>query len=388
MKEQQGKGKDYRRDTLQKYSNFVQTEKEFALIDFRSRHSQASSAIGYGKTLMLFHMLRIQVGDETFKKGLRKFYSQYKFRLAGFTHIKSVFEEISGQDLKRFFNQWIRWTGSPQISLENVTQEDSDNTYRIKFQLNQAGQVYDLLVPISLWSEVSGEPQLFTVRINKAQSVLELKSKSKITRLQVDPQFDVFRRLDENEIPAALAQGYGSTSIVVVLPHKGDASYRHFQALAEQWKQTQAGNWQIVESGNMKALNTADAVWILGNQNPLKNKFSELLPQGVSLNNERLNIEENGYSLKDHSFAACRKKDKQTVCYISEVSNQAIDNLARKLPHYHKYGYLVFRGDDATNVLKGSWTTEKSPFIHDFSKPMNTLSGIKPRQALAVSAFR
>ena len=37
-----------------------------SLVDFRSRRSAASEAVGYGKTAMLFHMLRRSVGDDAF----------------------------------------------------------------------------------------------------------------------------------------------------------------------------------------------------------------------------------------------------------------------------------------------------------------------------------
>ena len=60
IQEQRGKGADYRRDTLQKYRDYVRDGRDFPLTEFRSRHSAATEAVGYGKTLMVFHMLRRQ----------------------------------------------------------------------------------------------------------------------------------------------------------------------------------------------------------------------------------------------------------------------------------------------------------------------------------------
>ena len=39
----------------------------------------------------------------------------------------------------------------------------------------------------------------------------------------------------------------------------------------------------------------------------------------------------------------------------------AIPLLARKIPHYGKYGYLGFSGDAAENSLKGQWTPDTAP---------------------------
>jgi hypothetical protein len=38
-----------------------------------------------------------------------------------------------------------------------------------------------------------------------------------------------------------------------------------------------------------------------------------------------------------------------------------VPGLARKLPHYGKYGYLAFTGAEPENVAKGSWRPVGSP---------------------------
>jgi aminopeptidase N len=103
MKEQQGGGSDYRIATLQKYADYVRGSKDFPLTEFRSRHSPSTEAVGYGKSLMFFHMLRRELGDDNFKKGLREFYRKYKFQFASFEDIRSIFESVSGMDLKPEF---------------------------------------------------------------------------------------------------------------------------------------------------------------------------------------------------------------------------------------------------------------------------------------------
>ena len=74
IKEQRGQGEGYRRDALQKYRDYVKDGDDFPLTEFRSRHNSATEAVGYGKTLMVFHMLRREVGDDTFRQALVRFY--------------------------------------------------------------------------------------------------------------------------------------------------------------------------------------------------------------------------------------------------------------------------------------------------------------------------
>ena len=80
ISEQREQGDDYRRSTLQKFSNVVDATNDFPLNKFISRHDAASEAIGYGKSMMLMHMLRRAVGEENFKKGFALFYQNFRFK--------------------------------------------------------------------------------------------------------------------------------------------------------------------------------------------------------------------------------------------------------------------------------------------------------------------
>ncbi|MDX1812308.1 MAG: M1 family aminopeptidase, partial [Gammaproteobacteria bacterium] len=113
LKEQRGQGANYRRGVLQKYTNFTQNGGDFALDKFIARKDQASEAIGYGKTMMLFHMLRRSLGDKKFIEGLRKLYADYQFKFAAFSDIEKIYSELSHTDMHDFFSQWIERVGAP-----------------------------------------------------------------------------------------------------------------------------------------------------------------------------------------------------------------------------------------------------------------------------------
>ncbi|MFQ5655462.1 MAG: M1 family metallopeptidase [Planctomycetota bacterium] len=113
IKEGQGRGVEYRRDTLKKYRSYVRGARDFPLAEFRSRHSSATEAVGYGKSLMLWHMLRMRLGEDSFARGLSRFYRRHRFQRASFGDIEAVFSEIAGTDLGPFFRQWVDRTGAP-----------------------------------------------------------------------------------------------------------------------------------------------------------------------------------------------------------------------------------------------------------------------------------
>lgn len=113
-----GKGADYRRDQLKAYADYVRDNEDQPLTRFRGRHGAASQAIGYGKALMLFHMLRTELGDPVLVNGLRRFYRDNRFTEAGWAELEAAFEAESKQDLNRFFRAWTARPGAPSLALD------------------------------------------------------------------------------------------------------------------------------------------------------------------------------------------------------------------------------------------------------------------------------
>ena len=57
--------------------------------------------------------------------------------------------------------------------------------------------------------------------------------------------------------------------------------------------------------------------------------------------------------------------------------------MIRKLPHYGKYSYLAFNGDEPTNIAKGQWPVLNSPLVKVFDPKAQKLSVVEKREALA-----
>lgn len=72
----------------------------------------------YQKGAWVLHMLRHEVGRETLWAGLRAYYERYRNGNASTRDFRTVMEDVSGQDLKVFFDQWTRRPGHPVIEGE------------------------------------------------------------------------------------------------------------------------------------------------------------------------------------------------------------------------------------------------------------------------------
>jgi aminopeptidase N len=75
----------------------------------------------YNKGGRILHMLRNHLGDDAFFKGIQMYLTTNKFKPAEFHQLRLAFEEVSGQDLNWFFNQWFLGAGHPVLDVNYET---------------------------------------------------------------------------------------------------------------------------------------------------------------------------------------------------------------------------------------------------------------------------
>jgi len=388
IKEQRGQGENYRRSTIQKFTDFVNDENDFPLSEFISRHDGPSEAIGYGKTLMMFHMLRQKVGDENFTKSFQVFNRNNKFKKASFDDIRLAFEEVTEEDLTWFFNQWVNRIGAPKLSLKDVSVESFTDANIIKFKLKQTqkDKAFILDVPITFVTEERSETKVF--HMTEKEGKFHYTTKTKPYKILVDPQFDVFRKLDANEIPPAFTKAYGSNKTLMILPNKSDKNYKLYKEFADKWIKGKEDKFEIKNQNDLASIPSDKAVWILGFNNKHKTIFNEQLTKYNSqVLKDSVRLACKTISKEEKSFFISVKNPKNTgqVILLLTIGNEkALSGLVRKLPHYGKYSYLAFEGSEPSNVAKGQWQATNSPLVKVLSDEGKTIQPkLEKREALA-----
>ncbi|MCB1949147.1 M28 family peptidase, partial [Nitrosomonas sp.] len=399
VNEQRGRGEEYRRDVLQKYADFVGKGKDFPIARFVARHSSSSEAVGYGKTMMFFHMLRRQVGDEAFARMMRQLYSRFKFKQAGFNDLQNLFGEIESHDFSAFFDQWVHRTGAPELALQDAVAEKTPQGYTLRATLKQTQRdgVYRLQVPVAV--HLQGEAQAYQTRVdmNQREQGIELDFQARPVRMEIDPQFDLFRRLDSREIPPALSQGFGAEAPLLILPADDDASMiQAYERLAETWQRTQPGRFEVKRDDQIDRLPSDRMVWILGWQNRFAGRVADALTEhAVRLEKTRLTFDGQTFTDGAHAVVLTARQPSmpdKTLLWVAANNLQAVAELTRKLPHYRKYSYLAFAGndgDDLVNIHKGQWPVIQSPLSAVVRQPDGEsadaayMAKLEKREALA-----
>ncbi len=367
--EQRGEDKDYRQTTLQKYTDYVSGGKDFPLTEFRSRHSSTSEAIGYGKSLMFFHMLRGEVGDEMFIEGLREFYRENRFRYASFHDLRKSFEHVTGKKWDGMFAQWIRQSGAPELKISRFdVRADNDHKYIVTLAIEQTqkGQPYRLLLPVAVTMEGKEQTYQTSLVLEKKQAAFAISLNAKPLRIDVDSEFDVFRRLDRDEIPPAITQVLGAEKLFVILPNSVKPSLlRAYRTFAEVLGNAGPEQVEIKLDREISAFPSGGAVCVLGTGNRFFGKVLEALERYELQNDQKgMRIVKSSIPYENHSIVLTGRNPANqdaAMMFITSDSPEALKGLSRKLPHYHKYSYLAFAGDDPQNILKGRWPVADSP---------------------------
>ena len=397
IKEQRGAAVEYRRSVLQKYTNYVTAnkEKDFPLTKFRSRHSAVTEAVGYGKTMMLFHMLRQELGDQDFVKALHRFYRKYKFKLASFDDVETVFNNVSNVPLESLFEQWVKRTGSPSLQVSQAVAKPKGDGYVLSAIIEQTQEAgpYRLKLPIAVHMEGVANAFQTTIDIDAKRYNLELNFPVRPLQLDVDPEFDVFRTLDHNESPPALSQVFGAEQVLVVLPASASESIRlGYQKLAKGWQKGRAVNMEIKLDNELEELPADRAVWLFGWENRFRPMFNNALSDYEYAKKESgVSIEDTEMKRDKHSVVIMGRhpsNNAHALAWLATDNIAAMPGLGRKLPHYNKYSYLGFTGDEPANVFKGQWPVVNSPMSivisQEDGKEIGLVTGkLKPRSALA-----
>lgn len=78
--------------------------------------TQPNNRLVYEKGAWTLHMLRDLIGTEPFWRGIRLYYQRHMNGVASTADLRRAMEEVSGQDLRWFFSEWLNRSGVPAIS--------------------------------------------------------------------------------------------------------------------------------------------------------------------------------------------------------------------------------------------------------------------------------
>lgn len=142
--------------------------------DMFDRHS-------YQKGGAILHMLRKYVGDEAFFASLNLYLTKNAYKTVEIHDLRLAFEEITGEDLNWFFNQWFLGKGHPSLTVKHNAYDAINKKVSITVLQTQEQKLFKLPIDIDVVTDagikrhrilVEKDSQIFEFKTDKPQYVL------------------------------------------------------------------------------------------------------------------------------------------------------------------------------------------------------------------------
>ena len=353
--------REHRRQLLRNYATLVPPAKAFPLRRFTHRFDPVTKAIGYDKSAMIFHMLRRTIGEAAFESGLRRLYATRLHQDANWGDLQQAFEHHWGKDLSWFFEQWLDRPGAPTLWLENVrTTPLKAGRYRVEGVLRQSAPFFRLSLPLVVASSQDRTAHVVAITDGAADFAITVAGAPQ--RLEGDPQNHVLRRLAPEEIPPAVNALRRAAPLLVVV---ADDTVSPGQREAAETLARGLGRNRLTlileKELDPETMRGRDLLVLGVPRNP---DLRQAVAQTMSLGAE-------GFTLQGTSYDAARAglfgvwrhplSEGRVMAVLAHGSESHRVTVARKIPHYGRYSYLVF--EEATNRVKGVWAPAASPLV-------------------------
>ncbi|MBL8484415.1 MAG: M1 family peptidase [Rhodocyclaceae bacterium] len=303
----------------------------FPLAQFTARRHGSSQIIGYHKAALVFLMLRDQIGRTAFERGLRRFWQQKRFQVAGWDDMRAAWEQESGRDLQAFFRQWLQRADLPRLRLRAARRLKDGTRHGVEIELQQQTPPYALEVPLTVVTAAGSVTA--NLHMDAAQSRVRLDLPAPAQSVTLDADFRLARELAPGEAPPILRQVLldAATRVVTL----GDAATRAAaERLARAMLDQPPGSVAAAADGPRLVLGTTAEVeqWLAAHK---------LAPRPADLTGG------------DVAAWAAQTSTGARYAVVAARDAAALDAALRALPHYGAQSWVLMENGKVTR--RGSW---------------------------------
>ncbi|HEY8734938.1 MAG TPA: M1 family metallopeptidase [Puia sp.] len=145
-------------------TNFHDTEKYLAdpsnpsknLVRFYYPDREAMfDMVTYSKGGRILNMLRNYLGDSAFFKSLNLYLNNFKFKNAEAHNLRMAFEQVTGQDLNWYWNQWYFGSGHPVFDISYNYDDAKKSALVVVNQVQTTGKIFRIPLAIDVYENGS-----------------------------------------------------------------------------------------------------------------------------------------------------------------------------------------------------------------------------------------
>jgi hypothetical protein len=188
---------------------------------------------------MIYHMLRYVVNENNFDKIMRTFFTGFAGKSVTTADLKSVCENITGQQMTWFFSQWLDSTGAPEF-------KNKYTIYRIAKGFRVVGEIsqdLDLFrMPVQLRIDTDGKTEQKTIDVVGTNSSYSVETFGRPRKITIDPNDHVLKNSPDLRLRTAIMRGQQ-----LVAQGNLAESLREFQKALDVNRNSSLAHYRIAE---------------------------------------------------------------------------------------------------------------------------------------------
>lgn len=184
---------------IQKSRAAIAGGKDRPVVDRRYPFARSMfDARAYPKGAWVLHMLRRQIGEDAFWKGIQAYAREHKLKTVETADFRKSMETATGRSLERFFHDWTERPGHPvlEISMEYLPETKQA---RVAVKQTQAGEAFHFPLKLAFRAGEGTRPITVEQRMEEKEQVFFVPLPGRPTLLEVDPEQAVLAEFKETK---------------------------------------------------------------------------------------------------------------------------------------------------------------------------------------------
>jgi hypothetical protein len=274
---------------------------------------------------------------------------------------------LSRDEVRTFHDQWVTRPGALQLAMHKTQVVSAAGRSQVEGLLIQKSPRYNVLVPVEVTDATVSRRE--NVYLDDATATFSIRMQEAPRTVAADPNFDVFRLLYPEEIPATVNAVKGSSALAAVLAEDSPAPWAEiFRGLLMGLNHGGTTVWSESRFAAEDAAGEDVLFFGMPKREKGRNLLSELGDAAVLSAGAFQVGEEISSRNADTMFAVFKKNQRLVAVFLPVVGTdlETVVRTARKITHYGRYGRLSFK--DGVNTGKGVGEVSGSPLVVNLEK--------------------
>lgn len=302
------------------------------------------------------HMLRNQLGDERFFKLVKTYLDlrQKSGQAVSTSRFQEITEEVSGQSLDWFFEQWLDRKELPHLKLEKIAVSRDIEGWRIRGHLLQLGET-TFRLPVEVSIDTAKDREIRKLRVTAKSTDFDFRTKNEPQKLIVDPDYEV---LKVQKMPPHLGWFWDVyPELIIVYGTLGETDAN--KTAAERFD----NDWIGLDEGRIKAdtqVNEADlkskCIVLVGRPetNKVAQRYKAIFP--VKFDGDKFNWQGVTYEKASQGVAQIVENPNSAECLMimyAGLSGESTQKFCDLYLYDEDTSFIIFDAD--RELLRGDW---------------------------------